>query len=344
MAIFRSLKALITRNASTSSRFFPPLPLSSSSTLFPFPSPPLSSLLSHPSIFSSRSTLLSPLSKWIPFHGPLFLSSPPWMLSQSATPLYAQSDAVLLQKVEALNLLHRRSFPSALGFGSVSNRTDTEESIQGEISVCRGGFVESFVNLPNSISMIRLLSGPLLGWMIVQDMYLSGFVGLAIAGATDWLDGYMARKMRINSVVGSYLDPLADKVLIGCVALAMVDKGLLHPGFVGLVVLRDVALVGAAVYQRASSLDWKWKSWLDFFNLDGTHPQKVEPLLISKVNTVFQLVLVAAALLQPEFGNPETQAYITYLSWLVATTTVASTAAYGVQHLRSRSLLIRKNI
>ncbi|XP_030960074.1 26S proteasome regulatory subunit 7-like [Quercus lobata] len=42
------------------------------------------------------------------------------------------------------------------------------------------------------------------------------------------LDGYMARKMRINSVVGSYLDPLADKVLIGSVALAMVHMDLLH--------------------------------------------------------------------------------------------------------------------
>lgn len=46
------------------------------------------------------------------------------------------------------------------------------------------------------------------------------------------LDGYMARRMGINSVVGSYLDPLADKVLIAFVALAMVDKGLLHRKFI----------------------------------------------------------------------------------------------------------------
>ncbi|XP_056159773.1 cardiolipin synthase (CMP-forming), mitochondrial-like [Syzygium oleosum] len=58
-------------------------------------------------------------------------------------------------------------------------------------------------------------------------MHTTAFVGLAISGATDWLDGYVARKMNINSVVGSYLDPLADKVLIGCVALAMVINDLL---------------------------------------------------------------------------------------------------------------------
>ncbi|PNX77184.1 cardiolipin synthase-like protein [Trifolium pratense] len=106
-------------------------------------------------------------------------------------------------------------------------------------------------------------------------------------------------------------------------------------GLVGLVVFRDAFLVGGAVFQRASSLGWKWKSWSDFFNLDGTGRQKVEPLFISKVNTVFQLALVAAALLQPDFGTPETQSYITYLSWLVASTTVASSAAYGVKYMRS---------
>ncbi|PNX67557.1 cardiolipin synthase-like protein [Trifolium pratense] len=42
------------------------------------------------------------------------------------------------------------------------------------------------------------------------------------------MDGYVARKMKIDSVVGSYLDPLADKVLIGCVAVAMVHQDLLH--------------------------------------------------------------------------------------------------------------------
>lgn len=180
--------------------------------------------------------------------------------------------------------------------------------------------------------------------MITNDMYSSAFVALAIAGASDWLDGYVARKMRIDSVVGSYLDPLADKVLIGSVALAMVHMDLLHPGLVGLVVLRDVALVCGAVYHRASSLGWKWTSWYDFFNLDGTRPEKVEPLFISKVNTVFQLVLVAAALIQPEFGTQETLPYITYLSWSVAGTTVASTAAYGAKYMRNRpALLARKS-
>ncbi|KAG1347315.1 putative CDP-diacylglycerol--glycerol-3-phosphate 3-phosphatidyltransferase 1, chloroplastic [Cocos nucifera] len=172
--------------------------------------------------------------------------------------------------------------------------------------------------------------------MVMSEWYLPAFGGLVISGATDWLDGFLARKMGINSVIGSYLDPLADKVLIGCVALAMVDKNLLHPGLVGLVVLRDIGLVSGAIYKRASSLGWEW-SWSDFINVDATCRDKVEPLFISKVNTVFQLFLVAAALLQPEFGSEETHLYITYLSYLVASTTVASSIAYGAQHLCKRS-------
>ncbi|XWS19437.1 hypothetical protein CRYUN_Cryun31cG0015900 [Craigia yunnanensis] len=312
MGIYRSMQTLITKNPEKTRTFWTAALTNSTTYIIP----PLSTPLFHNRVSPSSS---SSISKWIaPFNGPLFLSSPPWKLSQSATPLWG--NVVVLRKVQALNLDLIRGggakFPVKLRFGSVlsdpriSDRVETNKEGTKE----REAVLESFVNLPNLISMSRLVSGPLLGWMIENEMYGFAFVGLAISGATDWLDGYIARKMRINSVVGSYLDPLADKVLIGCVALSMVHNHLLHPGLVGLVVLRDVALVSGAVYQRANSLGWQWKSKLDFFNLDGTSPQKVEPLLISKVNTVFQLILVASALLQPEFGTPETQSCITYLS------------------------------
>ncbi|XP_047338256.1 cardiolipin synthase (CMP-forming), mitochondrial [Impatiens glandulifera] len=331
MAVYRCLRSLINRSSNQSSRQFRTLALFS-----PTPFQPISPLLSSP----IRSRLLSPLSKWmIPFHGPLFLSSPPWNLSQSATPLY------LHRKIEALRLLHKRNTPIKLGFGSIAadhgllKAPFTEELKDGGVGIGARVLVENFVNLPNLVSMSRLVSGPFIGWMILHDMYFPAFSALVISGSTDWLDGYLARKMGINSVVGSYLDPLADKVLIGCVALAMVDKGLLHPGLVGIVIMRDFGLVGGAIYQRASSLGWKWKSWLEFFDIDGTHRLKVEPLFISKVNTVFQLALVGMALLQPEYGTVETQTYVTYLSWLVAATTAGSTAAYGAQYLKQSSIL-----
>ncbi|KAG6392316.1 hypothetical protein SASPL_146532 [Salvia splendens] len=314
MAIFRSIKALISQSSRklsdpSQSRTFFSLSLASAS--------PISSAYSLPSNgyirrhFLFRSRFLSPVG-W-----PLFLFNPPWKLSQ-----YNIGNS-------APRLLNE-SVSEGFGKGAEVEASGGDDAIR-----------DSYLNLPNFISFGRMLSGPLLGWMIVQDMYSYAFVGLAVSGPTDWLDGYIARKMRINFVVGSYLDPLADKVLIVSVALAMVDKGLLHPGLVGLVVLRDVALIGGATYIRASSLNWKWNSWRDFINLDGAHAQKVEPLFISKVNTVLQLALVAAALLQPGFGSEETRLYIDYLSWLVASTTVASSAAYGVQNWRLHARRIK---
>ncbi|CAG7862353.1 unnamed protein product [Brassica rapa] len=328
MAFYRSLRKLAETNPLKKSRPFFTAAAASGGTVSPI-APSFSPLIPQ---FTNR---LSPLSKWfVPLHGPLFLSSPPWKLLQSATPLHWRGNGAVLSKVEALSVrLDRIRRRTRLGLQHVDDNLGKEEG---------GGIMESFVNVPNMISMARLASGPVLWWMILNEMYTPAFVGLAVSGASDWLDGFMARRMKIDSVVGSYLDPLADKVLIGCVALAMVQKDLLHPGLVGIVVFRDVALVGGAVYLRALNLDWKWKKWSDFFNLDGASPQKVNPLFISKVNTVFQLALVAGALLQPEFGNPDTQTWITYLSWLVASTTMASTAAYGAQYMKNKPISMIK--
>lgn len=220
-----------------------------------------------------------------------------------------------------------RGSVSPVGLGSSSAgviRDGSEWKMRVEAAM--DSINEKFFNLPNSISISRMASGPAIGWMILNEWYLYAFCGLVISGATDWLDGFVARKMNINSVMGSYLDPLADKILIACVAIAMVKMDLLNPGLVGIVVLRDVALVGGAVFTRASSLGWEWKSWSDFVNLEDAHSKKVEPLLISKINTVFQLLLVAASLLQTELGAEEMKPYLTYLSWLVASTTTGSFA------------------
>ncbi|GKV38240.1 hypothetical protein SLEP1_g46175 [Rubroshorea leprosula] len=231
MTIYRSLRSLITRNPAKSKAFHTctTAATATAAAVIPYQSSP---------VFHSRLSSYPFLSKWVaPFQGPLFLSSPPWKLSQSATPLWG--NGIVFRRVQALNLdliMGRTGFPAKIEFGLVvSNHGVLGGVLAKEEGVrAREGFVESFVNLPNLISISRLVSGPFLGWMITNEMYSSAFVGLVLSGATDWLDGYTARKMKINYVVGSYLDPLADKVLIGCVALAMVHNNLLHckyPGF-----------------------------------------------------------------------------------------------------------------
>ncbi|XP_042439125.1 CDP-diacylglycerol--glycerol-3-phosphate 3-phosphatidyltransferase 1, chloroplastic-like [Zingiber officinale] len=340
MAIFRTLIRSLLRNHGSRSHLSCRTP-SSLSPLVSFSPLPLShsTVASNPFAFvlplnRSPAPILCPPFRWTPFSGPLFLSSPPWKLLQSATPLYLRGKDAIFPK----DLLQVRSFPVELRLismgeverGIVRNEIQWREESK-EVGSER--IDEKLLNLPNLVSISRMVSGPIIGWMIINEWYLPAFGALVVSGATDWLDGFLARKMGIHSVFGSYLDPLADKVLIVCVGLAMLKKDLLNPMLVALIVARDVGLIGGAFYKRAASLGWEWKSWSQFVNLDEMHRHKVEPLLISKVNTVFQLLLVAAALLQPELGNKETQVYITYLSWLVASTTSVSSIAYIVQNL-----------
>lgn len=192
-------------------------------------------------------------------------------------------------------------------------------------------------NWPNAISFGRLLSGPFLAWLILEGFSRTALCGLLFAGASDWLDGYIARKKGIDSVVGTYLDPLADKVLIGSVTLSMAQAGYLHPALVALVVARDAALVGGSVIYRAYYLNWKWSNWKDFFDIAGGTVQKVKPLFISKVNTMFQLALIGTALVQPAFGIEDTYSLIPLLSWSVVFTTCASWMSYGLKLLPKQS-------
>ena len=157
MVLFRTLKTLI-KNPQRSRSFLTSLTATATShstiTLQYFP-------LSQP-LFRLPST---PLSKWVitPFRGPLFLSFPPWKLSQSATPLYLRGNAVVFRrKVQAFNLNLLRTttvFPTKFGQALLDYRVEKRESVDD-------GFLESFVNVPNLISMGRLISGPVLGWYV----------------------------------------------------------------------------------------------------------------------------------------------------------------------------------
>ncbi|KAH7440035.1 hypothetical protein KP509_04G088400 [Ceratopteris richardii] len=188
-------------------------------------------------------------------------------------------------------------------------------------------------NVPNAISFGRLLSGPLLAWLILEGHLQPAVFGLIVAGASDWLDGYFARKKGIDSVFGTYLDPLADKVLIGCVAISMAQGGYLPFSLVVLVIARDAALVCGSFLLRAHSLKWQV---LDLLNTAKGNVQKVEPLYISKVNTVFQLALIGMSLLLPAFGIEDSYSLVPLLSWCVVFTTCTSSIGYGWKLFQTR--------
>jgi cardiolipin synthase len=105
--------------------------------------------------------------------------------------------------------------------------------------------------LPNAITILRILLVVPLAWLIVEDRYVAALGVAAVAGASDALDGFIARRWGWRSRLGGLLDPIADKLLltVAFIALALVD-GL--PGWLALLVIgRDFVIVGGAIAYHA---------------------------------------------------------------------------------------------
>ncbi|MES9858429.1 MAG: CDP-alcohol phosphatidyltransferase family protein [Sedimenticola sp.] len=165
-------------------------------------------------------------------------------------------------------------------------------------------------DIPNLISILRIfLSIPVI-WMLLEQRFEIALVLFAVAGISDGLDGYLAKRNGWESRLGGLLDPLADKVLLVSSYLSLAVIGAIPVWLVLLVILRDLVIVtGALIYNfRVKQLD-------------------ADPSMISKVNTVVQIFLVLAVVL--DLGMIELPMWITDgLIWLVFITTLASGINY----------------
>lgn len=177
------------------------------------------------------------------------------------------------------------------------------------------------MNAANLISLGRLLATPAIVWLIVDGFSAWAFWAFAAAGASDALDGLVAKRFGLETDLGRYLDPIADKVLLVAVFITLGQAGSLPNWLVILVVSRDVLIIGGAVLA----------------NMLG-HGVRVHPLLISKVNTGAQILLAAVAL--GEYAVPGLAGLIAgsampILVGVVAATTVASGLVYLVRWTRT---------
>ncbi|WP_052667431.1 CDP-alcohol phosphatidyltransferase family protein [Nitriliruptor alkaliphilus] len=99
----------------------------------------------------------------------------------------------------------------------------------------------------NGLSFVRLLALPLIYLDLVGERWLRAFVLLAIFSATDWLDGYIARRFDQMTRLGALLDPVSDRVLFVVVGVAFVVAGLLPLWAVLVILVRDVLVVGVGL-------------------------------------------------------------------------------------------------
>ena len=166
------------------------------------------------------------------------------------------------------------------------------------------------VNLPNAITLARLCAVPMAVWLILRNQLALTFGLFVVAGVSDAIDGWLARR-RGGSAVGAMLDPLADKALVVSMFITLTAIGVLPDWLTILVVFRDLLIIAGLLVL--------WQLAV---------PVRIKPLAISKLNTALQLALIAVALLFRGFGLHGGDPVLSVLVWAVAATTLASGSAY----------------
>lgn len=143
--------------------------------------------------------------------------------------------------------------------------------------------------IPNIISFARLLTIPVFLWLVWQGHELTGFIVLVVAVSTDFVDGLVARKLNQVSRLGMFLDPLADRLFIAAVVVALAIRDVVPLWLVILVVLRDVLLgIGAAILSRygAGILPVKWMGKWATFALLASLPLFLLAALVETIEVV----------------------------------------------------------
>ncbi len=166
------------------------------------------------------------------------------------------------------------------------------------------------MNIPNSITLARILSVPLIVWLILREEMLIAFGFFVLGGLSDALDGLIAKQFNLTTRLGKYLDPLADKILLVAIYITLGIKQDIPSWLVILVVSRDLLIVGGIIF-----------SFLMGIRI------AIHPVRISKINTFSQIFLAAlilgAAAFKLELGLLQTVSV-----YIVAITTILSGYSY----------------
>jgi cardiolipin synthase len=131
-------------------------------------------------------------------------------------------------------------------------------------------------NLPNLFTLARLVLAPFVVADILHNRYRHAIVLFFLAGISDWVDGFLARRLKESTLAGAYFDPIADKILLSVIYISLGIAGAMPWWIVGVVFGRDLLILAMAAY-----------------GLLFTSVRKFSPSVWGKISTFFQ---IAAAL------------------------------------------------
>ncbi|HUV49609.1 MAG TPA: CDP-alcohol phosphatidyltransferase family protein [Anaerolineae bacterium] len=185
----------------------------------------------------------------------------------------------------------------------------------------------SAINIPNILTVIRILLVPLFIIFLLKNMFHFALLVFTVAAISDGLDGLFARYLDQRTLLGAYLDPLADKLLLTSAFVVLAVIKIIPAWLAVIVISRDILIVlGIAIFAMAE------------LNIE------IRPRTISKWTTVFQLFTIFFLLLDPKIPGADMIKWILY--WLTAGITILSGLHYtyiGMNFIQNASNNNRRN-
>ncbi|GMM33950.1 cardiolipin synthase [Saccharomycopsis crataegensis] len=194
---------------------------------------------------------------------------------------------------------------------------------------------ENIYTLPNFLTLTRIAAAPLIGYFIVKQQISFALPFFIYSCITDFVDGYIARKYNLKTIVGSIIDPMADKLLMIITTTSLAISNYDFPMYLAVLILgKDILMGISAIFIRYKSLPPP-KTFMRYW--DFSIPSvKVFPTTISKYNTAFQMVYVVLAIfkpvVEPTIGDVDTLSLMNmlfeYYGYFVGFTTVLGGSSY----------------
>jgi len=175
------------------------------------------------------------------------------------------------------------------------------------------------LNIPNLLTWLRILMIPLVvgvfyfpdSWMTPWQKNVTATALFAAAAVTDWLDGYLARRLNQTSAFGAFLDPVADKLMVAAVLIMLVELERVWSVIVMIIIGREIAI---------SAL----REWMAQIG----EAKSVAVNFLGKIKTISQMIAIPLLLYHDRLGMLDPQRVGTWLIWLSAILTLVSAVYY----------------
>ena len=175
------------------------------------------------------------------------------------------------------------------------------------------------MTIPNFITMVRIVLAPVFVIYLINEQFTSALIVFVVCTASDGMDGLVARLFNQKSKLGSYLDPLADKLLLVAAFLILAAMGHLPVWLTVTVIARDVTILLGVILIHLNKLELN-----------------IRPSVVSKINTCFQFITVMAVLSKELLSlSPTVYLYFYYATAMFTTVSGLHYIQYGLRIMSS---------